>query len=195
LCLLSRLHPRIWSVKNLPSDSFRLIPCRAPLGGALVVTQNAILYINQTQYFGLSTNAFAQNTINQNQFPVYPSIAASINAEPINIMLRGCQYDYFNQDEILFSMPDGGLYLLSLPTHEVLKHGTHYGGEQCQLALRKIGSSVPTTCVSVDSSKGLVFLGSRDSDSVLLSYSEINNLPETHGKFSSLCKMPCNFSF
>lgn len=45
LNLKQKIYPVIWSVKNLPSDAYKLIP--APLAGALVLTMNFICFYSQ----------------------------------------------------------------------------------------------------------------------------------------------------
>ncbi len=45
LNLLSKAHPRLWSAHGLPSDAHKLVA--VPLGGALVVCLNHILYYKQ----------------------------------------------------------------------------------------------------------------------------------------------------
>ncbi|POM65679.1 Cleavage and polyadenylation specificity factor CPSF, partial [Phytophthora palmivora] len=121
----TRLHPKIWTVKNLPSDCFRLIPCRAPLGGVVVLSANAFLYYNQTQFHGLATNVFASKTVNQSVFPLSDAVYETPDHETaqLNIVLYDCQYEYLHEKELLLTLPSGDVYVLSLPYDDTSSRG------------------------------------------------------------------------
>ncbi|EEY68113.1 uncharacterized protein PITG_18566 [Phytophthora infestans T30-4] len=124
----TRLHPKIWTVKNLPSDCFRLIPCRAPLGGVVVLSANAILYFNQTQFHGLATNVFASKTHETAQ---------------LNVVLYDCQFEYLQEKELLLTMPCGQVYVLSLPYEDTSSRGLYgFGGKQTLFIGSRSGDSV-----------------------------------------------------
>ena len=41
---------RVWSVGSLPYDSIRLVPVPLPRGGALILSRNAVLYVDHARY-------------------------------------------------------------------------------------------------------------------------------------------------
>ncbi|ETW04544.1 hypothetical protein H310_03775 [Aphanomyces invadans] len=166
--LTTRLHPKIWSIGNLPSDCFKVSPCPAPLGGAIVLSQNAILYFNQNQYFGLSTTAFADKTIDSTRFPLYPS---PLLPPDDKFLLTNCRTCLLNADEMLLNV-SGQLFVLSLPSHRSLKQKGYYGQEVCQLMLRRMSTSqlIPATSMAVNFEKRLIFFGTRNGDSQLFRY-------------------------
>ncbi|KAF4028982.1 CPSF A subunit region [Phytophthora infestans] len=170
----TRLHPKIWTVKNLPSDCFRLIPCRAPLGGVVVLSANAILYFNQTQFHGLATNVFASKTVNQSVFPLSEAVYETPEHETVqlNVVLYDCQFEYLQEKELLLTMPSGQVYVLSLPYEDTSSRGLYgFGGvssgRNASLSLRMLRSSIQASCVCIDDEKQTLFIGSRSGDSVL----------------------------
>ncbi|KAF4028980.1 CPSF A subunit region [Phytophthora infestans] len=170
----TRLHPKIWTVKNLPSDCFRLIPCRAPLGGVVVLSANAILYFNQTQFHGLATNVFASKTVNQSVFPLSEAVYETPEHETaqLNVVLYDCQFEYLQEKELLLTMPCGQVYVLSLPYEDTSSRGLYgFGGvssgRNASLSLRMLRSSIQASCVCIDDEKQTLFIGSRSGDSVL----------------------------
>ncbi|KAG3146504.1 hypothetical protein PI124_g10107 [Phytophthora idaei] len=170
----TRLHPKIWTVKNLPSDCFRLIPCRAPLGGVVVLSANALLYFNQTQFHGLATNVFANKTVNQSVFPLSDAVYETPDHETaqLNVVLYDCQYEYLQEKELLLTMPSGQVYVLSLPYEDTTSRGLYgFGGvsssRNASLSLRMLRSSAQATCLCVNDRENTLFVGSRSGDSVL----------------------------
>ncbi|KAK1944355.1 Cleavage and polyadenylation specificity factor subunit 1 [Phytophthora citrophthora] len=169
----TRLHPKIWTVKNLPSDCFRLIPCRAPLGGVVVLSANALLYFNQTQFYGLATNVFASKTVNQAVFPLSDAVYETPDHDTaqLNMVLYDCQYEYLQEKELLLTMPDGQVYVLSLPYEDTSSRGLYgFGGassRNASLSLRMLSSSISANCLCINDEKKTLFVGSRSGDSVL----------------------------
>ncbi|TDH71369.1 hypothetical protein CCR75_006593 [Bremia lactucae] len=172
--LHTHLHPKIWTVKNLPSDSFRIIPCRAPLGGVVVLAANAILYFNQTQFYGLATNAFALKTVNLSVFPLSEAVYETLehDIQPLDVVLYDCQYEYVGEKELVLTVPSGAVYMLSLPSEDVSRRGFYGAGgvggsRPGVLSLRLLHARVLAQCVSVHSETQTLFLGSRSGDSIL----------------------------
>ncbi|CAI5719515.1 unnamed protein product [Peronospora effusa] len=170
----TRLHPKIWTVKNLPSDCFRLIPCRAPLGGVVVLSANAFLYFNQTQFHGLATNVFASKTVNQSVLPLSDAVYETPdgNTAQLNIVLYDCKYEYLHEKELLITMPSGELYALSLPYEETSSRGlSGFGGasssRNASLSLRMLQSGIVAHCLCLNDENQTLFVGSRSGDSVL----------------------------
>lgn len=58
-------HPIIWSLNNLPFDCCQILPVPKPLGGALIVAVNSIIYVNQSvPPFGVSVNSIGDHCTN-----------------------------------------------------------------------------------------------------------------------------------
>ncbi|GMF24765.1 unnamed protein product [Phytophthora lilii] len=170
----TRLHPKIWTVKNLPSDCFRLIPCRAPLGGVVVLSANAFLYFNQTQFHGRATNVFASKTVNQSVFPLSDAVYETPDHEiaQLNIVLYDCQHAYLHEKELLLTLPSGDVYVLSLPYEDTSSRSLYgFGGasssRNASLSLRMLRSGIQAHCLCINDENKTLFVGSRSGDSVL----------------------------
>lgn len=63
LNIQQRVHPVIWTVSNLPFDSSQVIPISKPIGGCLIMTINALIYLNQSvPPYGVSLNSTADHS-------------------------------------------------------------------------------------------------------------------------------------
>ncbi len=66
-----RVHPIIWSLTGLPFDCAKLLPVPKPLGGALILATNSVIYVNQSvPPFGVAVNSIADHSTN---FPLSES--------------------------------------------------------------------------------------------------------------------------
>ncbi|TYZ69216.1 hypothetical protein PybrP1_011292 [[Pythium] brassicae (nom. inval.)] len=179
--LNTRLHPKIWSVKNLPSDCFKLIPCKAPVGGAVVLSANAILYFNQTQFYGLATNVFASETVSPAIFPLEDAVFETTDnrTERLNLLLHECEFEYLGHKEILLAMPDGDLFALGLPVEDSpFRRSAAAGRGGLALSLRQVFAGAVASCLCVDDARKTLFIGSRSGDSVLYAYNEQRTLED-----------------
>ena len=60
-----RVHPIIWSLNGLPFDCSQLLPVPKPLGGALIMAVNSVIYVNQSvPPFGVAVNSIANHSTN-----------------------------------------------------------------------------------------------------------------------------------
>lgn len=65
LNLQQKVHPVIWSVANLPFDCVRAVPIKKPIGGTLIMSVNALIYLNQSiPPYGVSLNSLAETCSN-----------------------------------------------------------------------------------------------------------------------------------
>lgn len=63
LNIQQRVHPVIWTVTNLPFDCLKVFPIQKPIGGCLLASTNAIIYLNQSvPPYGVSLNSIADNS-------------------------------------------------------------------------------------------------------------------------------------
>lgn len=60
-----KVHPCIWTVANLPHDCYKVLPVPKPIGGVLVMTQNCLLYLNQSvPPYAIGLNSIAKKATN-----------------------------------------------------------------------------------------------------------------------------------
>lgn len=65
LNLQQKVHPVIWSVSNLPFDCVRAVPIKKPIGGTLIMSVNALIYLNQSiPPYGVALNSLAETCSN-----------------------------------------------------------------------------------------------------------------------------------
>lgn len=58
-----KVHPIIWSVHNLPFDCTQAVPIKKPLGGTLIFSVNALVYLNQSiPPYGVSLNSIGDTS-------------------------------------------------------------------------------------------------------------------------------------
>lgn len=63
LNIQQRVHPVIWTVNSLPFDCINVIPINKPIGGCLVFSVNALIYLNQSvPPYGVSLNSTADHS-------------------------------------------------------------------------------------------------------------------------------------
>ena len=150
-------YPTIWSAAGLPLNATKIVPVPAPLGGALVLCTNAILYFNQTQYAGLALNPFfGSHTINTLKYPL------ETNPEPLSIQVDvNTQVSFVSYNEVLLCLGDGDLVLLTL----------QLGATSVQkMAIVELGTkTVPATCMTYLGNNTL-FVGSQTGDSLVIAY-------------------------
>lgn len=148
----------------------------------VVLSANAILYFNQTQFYGLAANVFATKTVNQSVYPLEEALyeTPELQVERLNVVLYDCQYEYLGQKEILLSLPSGELFALALPYEDSSSRVAYGFGStggsasgRVGLSLRKLRSGVASNCLCVDEDRKTLFVGSRSGDSVLFAFEEI----------------------
>uniref|UniRef100_A0A8D8U9P9 Cleavage and polyadenylation specificity factor subunit 1 n=1 Tax=Cacopsylla melanoneura TaxID=428564 RepID=A0A8D8U9P9_9HEMI len=153
LNIQQRVHPVIWSVSNLPFDCIQALPVRKPLGGTLILTNNALIYLNQSiPPYGVSLNSIADTSTS---FPLEQQ-------EGTTICLEGAQCAFIDTDKAVISLKGGELYVLTLQTDSVRSVRRFH--------FEKSAASVLTTCICVCGDNYL-FLGSRLGNSLLLRFS------------------------
>lgn len=154
LNIQQRVHPVIWSVNNLPFDCCQVIPLRKPINGCLVLSVNALIYLNQSvPPYGVSLNSIADHSTS---FPLKPQ-------DGIKISLDCAQVAFIDNDKLVLSLNSGELYVLTLCADSMRSiRSFHFS---------KAASSVLTSCICVCQEEYL-FLGSRLGNSLLLHFKE-----------------------
>lgn len=154
LNIQQRVHPIIWTVTNLPFDCLRVLPIKKPIGGCLVVSINALIYLNQSvPPYGVSLNSIADHSTS---FPLKPQ-------DGVKISLDCAQIAFIAADKIVLSLRSGELYVLTLCADSLrCVRSFHFS---------KAASSVLTSCMCVCAEE-YIFLGSRLGNSLLVRFTE-----------------------
>lgn len=154
LNIQQRVHPIIWTVTGLPFDCLQVFPIQKPIGGCLVTTVNAIIYLNQSvPPYGVSLNSSADHSTS---FPLKPQDGVRISLDAANIA-------FIDVDKLVVSLRSGELYVVTLCVDSMRTvRNFHF---------HKAAASVLTSCMCVFQSEYL-FLGSRLGNSLLLHFTE-----------------------
>lgn len=154
LNITQRVHPVIWSVSNLPFDCVQALPIEKPLGGTLILTINAIIYLNQSvPPFGVSLNSVTDISTN---FPLKVQDGASMT-------LEGAQAAFLSHDRVVLSLKNGELHVLTIYADSMRSVRSFH--------FEKAAASVLTTCMCI-CEENYLFLGSRLGNSLLLRFTE-----------------------
>ncbi|EDV98226.1 GH22991 [Drosophila grimshawi] len=134
------------------SDTF--FPIQKPIGGCLVMTVNAVIYLNQSvPPYGVSLNSSADNST---AFPLKPQ-------DNVRISLDCANFAFIDVDKLVISLRTGDLYVLTLCVDSMRTvRNFHF---------HKAAASVLTSCICVCHTE-YIFLGSRLGNSLLLHFTE-----------------------
>ena len=166
--LSRQTHTRIWWQAGLPADCAVLRAVPAALGGAVVLSTNALLYVNKASRCVLALNDYARATVDVHRLgSLQPQNVGNSGkdsgAEPITLDAARCAF--LADDRLLISARTGHLFLATL-----LCKGGGGGHQVSSLALSRLGSSVLCTCICAMPELQLFLLGSRLADSQLIAY-------------------------
>ncbi|XP_037085613.1 cleavage and polyadenylation specificity factor subunit 1-like [Pollicipes pollicipes] len=149
-----RVHPVIWTVANLPFDCLRIAPVPRPIGGALVMATNSLLYLNQSvPTYGVSLNTMTETS---SRFPLK-------TLDSVKMTLDCAHSVFVTPDQLVVSLRTGELYVVTLVA-DSMRSVRDFNFERA-------ASSVLTTCMTVCDDHYL-FLGSRLGNSLLLRIQE-----------------------
>ncbi|KAF0313007.1 Cleavage and polyadenylation specificity factor subunit 1 [Amphibalanus amphitrite] len=159
-----RVHPVIWTVTHLPFDCLRIAPVPRPIGGALVLAVNCLLYLNQSvPTYGVSLNTLTETST---RFPLKP-------AEGVKMSLDCAQSVFVTSDQLVVSLRTGELYVVTLVA-DSMRSVRDFNFERA-------ASSVLTSCMTMCGDNYL-FLGSRLGNSLLLRVQEKKAAGERDGE-------------
>lgn len=161
LDLEQRASTTLLSVNNLPYDLFTVIPLQLPVGGALLVGGNELIHVDQSgKTNGVGVNSLAKQS----------TAFAMLDQSDLSMRLEGCFFEKLGADggEMLMILNTGTLAVLSFRTDGRSVSGLfiryvqlHHGEDVC------LGTASCTSLVG----RGRMFVGSEDSDSVILGWS------------------------
>jgi cleavage and polyadenylation specificity factor subunit 1 len=148
-----RVHAVVWNVSGLPMTINQCISLPAPVGGACLIGNNEIIYLNQAvPPCGLALNSDAD------EFTRFPF---ATETKSLRLTLDGCAVEVLSEGEILIATRNAELYLLTL--------NVDISNSVKQMRIQKVfEATIPYTLTACY--PGYVFLGSKLGDSVLLSY-------------------------
>ena len=161
LDLEQRASTTLLSVNNLPYDLFAVIPLSRPIGGALLVGGNEIIHVDQSgKANGVAVNEFAKQS----------TTFAMADQTDLKMRLEHSIIQQLGQDnaELLIILKTGILAILSFRID-----GRSVSGLQIRRVTTENGGATilaRPSCASMVG-RGRIFIGSEDSDSVVLGWS------------------------
>ena len=152
------------SAQKLPSDLWKVVPLPAPIGGALLVGTNELVYADQA--------ASKISAVAVNEFAKVSSDLSMEDQSDLNLKLEGCEVQSLDQKtgDLLLVLSDSSLAILSFK----LLGGRNVGGLRVTpvsgVEVDRLVAAAPSCTARL--SRDVVFLGSEDGDSTLLSWSK-----------------------
>jgi cleavage and polyadenylation specificity factor subunit 1 len=156
-----RASTTILSISGLPNDLYEVIPLPLPVGGALLLGTNEFVHVDESG----KTNAVAVN-----EFAKQVSAFGMTDQSDLGLRLEGCVVQQIGESgHVLIVLKSGELAILtfSLEGRSVLGLHVH------KVATDRGGFILPTGASCAASlGRGRVFLGSDDTDAVVLGWSK-----------------------
>jgi len=102
LDIATQNYPILTFVENLPHDSFSLLPCSTALGGVVITTSNALIYVDQSsKRVALPLNGWSSRI---SDVPLLP-------ADPTrNLLLEGSRSVFVDDKTFFLILKDGTVY-------------------------------------------------------------------------------------
>lgn len=161
LDLDQRASTTLLSVSNLPYDLFAVIPLQLPVGGALLVGNNELIHVDQSG---------KTNGVSVNQLTKVSTAFAMLDQSDLALRLEGCVFEKLGGDggEMLMIINSGQFAILSFRTD-----GRSVSGLFVRLVALHEGEEPSLGAASCTSliGRGRMFIGSEESDSVILGWS------------------------
>lgn len=160
LDLEQRASTTLLSVSKLPSDLFKVVALPPPVGGALLIGSNELVHVDQ---------AGKTNAVGVNEFSKQASAFAMTDQSNLALRLEGCTVERLdeNSGDLILALSAGAIALIKFKLD-----GRSVSGISVHLVPAHVGGDIMKSAVSSASFLGnrRVFLGSEDTDSVLLSW-------------------------
>ena len=161
LDLEQRASTTLSSVNNLPYDLFAVVPLSRLVGGALLVGGNEMIHVDQSgKTNGVAVNDFAKQS----------TALAMLDQSDLNMRLENCVVKQLGLDnsDLLIILNTGDLAILSFKVD---------GRSVSGLSIRRVKATAGVNAVQAGPScasivgRSRIFVGSEDSDSVVLGWS------------------------
>ncbi|KAH7925063.1 hypothetical protein BV22DRAFT_1119797 [Leucogyrophana mollusca] len=150
LDLTTHTYPTIATVPSLPSDSTSLLPCSSSLGGAVILTPNSLIYVDQAaRRVALPVNGWATRV----------SDMPMSKAEVGELTLEGSRLVFIDEKTLFVIRKDGAVHPI-----EIIADGRTVSKLTIGPSLAQ--TTIPAITLQLDG--GLVFVGSMIGPSVLL---------------------------
>jgi len=106
LDITAQHYPILTFVENLPHDSMYLLPCPMSLGGVVIITSNAIIYVDQSsRRIVLPINGWLSRI----------SDASTLSADPtLKLVLEGSRSIFVDEKTFFIFLKDGTVYPVDL---------------------------------------------------------------------------------
>ncbi|KAF7292889.1 Cleavage and polyadenylation specific protein [Mycena indigotica] len=149
-------YPIITSVSGLPHDCIHLVPCPASVGGVVILTSNALIYVDQSsRRIGLAMNGWAGRISELSMLPL------SSEEQSRDITLEGARLVFADEKILFLILKNGMIHPIEIvsagKTVSKLVFASSLGQSTIPDAVRKLPN-------------GLVFVGSTAGPSVLLKF-------------------------
>ncbi|KAK3620886.1 mRNA cleavage and polyadenylation factor subunit [Elasticomyces elasticus] len=165
LDLSQRASTNLLTVSRLPADLWKVVPLPLPVGGALLLGTNEIIHVDQNgKVSAVAVNEFALRS------GASGGGVGMADQSSLHLKLEGCELVPLDPKtgELLLVLNDGTLAVLGFKLA-----GRNVGGLTVTKVERQHGglchASAPS-CVSALEGGGLLFIGSEDGNSSLLSW-------------------------
>ncbi|KAG9247800.1 CPSF A subunit region-domain-containing protein [Calycina marina] len=156
---------QIFFVENLPYDLFKVIPLPSPIEGALLVGGNELIHIDQSgKASGIAVNTFAKHCTS----------FGMVDRSHLEMRLEGSIMELLSVEngEMLIVLHTGALAILSFEMD-----GRSVSSLTIRRVAEELGGSLLVSGYSTASRLGTnaIFLGSEDSDSVVIGWNRKSN--------------------
>ncbi|EED16015.1 cleavage and polyadenylation specificity factor subunit A, putative [Talaromyces stipitatus ATCC 10500] len=175
LDLEQRASTPLLSIAKLPSDLLHIMALPAPVGGALLIGSNELIHVDQSgKASAVAVNEFAKQV---SSFPM-------IDQSDLGLRLENSVVEVINKEcgDILLTLSTGELVLV----HFKIDGRSVSGPVVCPVPTNSGGDVVGATAsCSISLGSGKVFIGSEDTDSLLLDCyvsSAVSKKSKDHGE-------------
>lgn len=158
LDLEQRASTTLLSVSRLPSDLFKVVALPPPVGGALLIGSNELVHVDQ---------AGKTNAVGVNEFSRLISAFSMADQSDLGLRLEGCVVERLANDDgdLLMVLATGDMVLVNFRLD-----GRSVSGVSVHPLPLNVGGNILKSApsCSVFLGDGRVFIGSEDTDSLLL---------------------------
>ncbi|KAF8816784.1 hypothetical protein BYT27DRAFT_7181242 [Phlegmacium glaucopus] len=147
-------YPIITSIEGLPHDCLSLLPCSTSLGGVVITTTNALIYVDQSsRRLALPLNGWNSRLSDMNLLPIAPA------DESRKLILEGSRSVFVDEKTFFVILKDGAVYPV-----EIVVDGKTVSKLTMSPPLAQ--SSIPSVAMNIGNDH--IFIGSTVGPSVLL---------------------------
>ena len=143
--------PTITSIESLPHDCFSLLPCSTIVSGAIILTPNSLIYVDQaSRRVVLPVNGWASRITD-----------LSMSPPEHNLLLEGSRAAFIDEKTVVLTLKDGTIYPVELVVDGKTVTKLSIGAPLAQ-------TTIPSLARTISVTHGLCLLGSTVGPSVLV---------------------------